>query len=152
MQSTISKSSYPTKTPFRSHQMCLITIQTYTQCPCKHTTSVPCDHHLSAIDEVESEHNKYLHLHRRLSQRHHFVGDGEDVGRRKARPDMKNCPLYYKETSDEKIEGNCGMVESGCPYLGTKEKVWKWETPEDLWRLQSWDNIFFFGKMDQVHS
>jgi hypothetical protein len=67
-------------------------------------------------------------------------------------PDMRDCPLYYIETSGGKIEGNCGMAANGCSYFGKKEKVFKWETPEDLWKLQSWDNIIRFEKMDQVQS
>jgi hypothetical protein len=62
---------------------------------------------------------------------------------------MSDCPLYDKEDGD-KIEGKCGMVENGCPYAGRQEKAWKWETPEDLWKLQGWDRIYAFGMQNKV--
>ncbi|EPE33907.1 hypothetical protein GLAREA_06920 [Glarea lozoyensis ATCC 20868] len=122
--------------------MCHITHHKFKACPCHKTSTKPCDTYITAIDEFESGHHSYLHFHRSASRRHHLLGDGEDVGKKKAnKPEMRDCPLFHEEDSEdpEEIDGTCEMVPWGCPYndVRKKEEGGKrvWESPEEMWVL-----------------
>jgi hypothetical protein len=146
--SSIEKHSFSRRTLFiyshwaasTQHKMCHITHQIFKDCPCRKTSTKPCDTYIAAIDEFESGHHRHLHFHRSASRRHHLLGDGEDTGKKKAKPEIKDCPLFHEEDAEnpDKIEGTCEMVPWGCLYndrqtSGEAKRVW--ESPEEMWVL-----------------
>ncbi|EPE33908.1 hypothetical protein GLAREA_06921 [Glarea lozoyensis ATCC 20868] len=72
--------------------MCKITHNTFKDCPCSKTSTIPCGIYLKAVSDADSALNRHLKIHRPTSQHHNLFGDSEEIGPRKVMPDMRECP------------------------------------------------------------
>ena len=115
--------------------MCVATHQTFTLCYCIKVSTVLCDR-MSPVAKADTAPHNYFFKHRSASDPPHELRYGKEKGEVEIEPDEDDCPLFREEMGD-KIEGNCGMSmdRKECPRQTVRTETYKWETPDDLWKL-----------------